>query len=476
MASTTSKAAQGFLDFVNASPTPFHAVANAAKRLEDVGFTKISESDSWGPLLQVGKGYYFTRNQSALCAFVLPKGFKSGDGIGLVGTHVDSCCLKVRPVSKKIKGDFLQTYGGGIWRTWFDRDLSLAGRVIVQTSPDKFVSKLIKIDRPLLRIPSLAIHLDPARESFTFNKETHLYPVLGLVSAQLNAPSPASDAEGEIKKGGSAVGKPEMAPKHHAGMMDLLASELGVDVEDIYDFELSLYDVQPAVVGGLNNELLFAPRMDNLMSSYAAVEALAQSYTSLSDTQTTASAILLFDHEEVGSVSHHGAESSMFPHLVQRLTSAGIALSATETKERSLEVALAKSFLISADMGHGVHPNYTEKHHELLAPTLGEGVVLKTNAGQKYTSNAPTTFLIRRVAKLAGVPLQEFEVRNDSACGSTIGPHLSVNVRTVDVGLAQLSMHSIRETAGVKDVPYYVSFMQTFFEQYGTLDQELTVD
>lgn len=154
-----------------------------------------------------------------------------------------------------------ETYGGGIWRTWWDRDLSLAGRVIVQTSPDKFVSKLIKIDRPLLRIPSLAIHLDPARESFTFNKETHLYPILGLVSAQLNSPSPSPASGEDAKKdGSSAVGKPEMAPKHHASMMSMLAEELGVDVENIYDFELSLFDVQPAVVGGLNNELLFAPR------------------------------------------------------------------------------------------------------------------------------------------------------------------------------------------------------------------------
>ena len=147
-----------------------------------------------------------------------------------------------------------ETYGGGIWRTWFDRDLSVAGRVIVQTAKDKFESRLVKIDRPLLRIPSLAIHLDPNRESFTFNKETHLYPVLGLVSAQLNAPSsPATRAE-------SAVGTPEMGPKHHAGLLDLLATELNVHPIDVYDFELSLYDCQPACTGGLNNELLFAPR------------------------------------------------------------------------------------------------------------------------------------------------------------------------------------------------------------------------
>ncbi|CED82722.1 aspartyl aminopeptidase [Phaffia rhodozyma] len=481
--SSNDAAALKFVDFVNASPTPYHAVAKAVARLDKAGFTKISESSDWSKIIKPGKGYYFTRNQSALAAFAVPSSFISGQsGVGLIATHVDSCCLKIRPVSNKVKGDWLQVacelYGGGIWRSWFDRDLSLAGRVIVQTEDEKFVSKLIKIDRPLLRIPSLAIHLDRgSNDSFTFNKETQFTPILGLVSSILNSPSASA-----ASTFATPVGSPEMKEKHHPALLGLLAEELGCKADEIQDFELCLYDTQPACLGGLSNEFIFSPRIDNLMSSFAAVEALTDSFTNagsaLSSSPAPASAILLFDHEEVGSVSHHGAESNMLPSLVTRLTAAGLNVSEADSSTivGRTDEALAKSFLVSADMGHAMHPNFAEKHQELHQPSMGGGVVIKTNANQRYTSNAQTTFVLRRIAKIAGVPLQEFEVRNDSTCGSTVGPHLSTNVRTVDIGLAQLAMHSIRETAGSKDVAYYIAFMRTFFEQFGKVDQELTVD
>lgn len=382
----------------------------------------------------------------------------------MIGAHTDSPNLRVRPVSKKSKEGYLQcsveTYGGGQWHTWFDRDLSLAGRVIVAADdgPRPFVSRLVHIRRPLLRVPTLAIHLNRSvNEAFTFNQEDQLQPIFGLAES-LNQSVPTSQA----------VGSPTMSSKHHPALLELLATELQVPVEAIEDFELSLYDTNPPTAGGLNNEFLFTPRVDNQMSCFCATEALIASLVDIDAVEQAKSirAIALFDHEEVGSVSHQGAESSLLWSMIHRL--AGLTVAGTPETSASaaelIEQSLACSFLISSDTAHGtyaalttaVHPNYASVHEEHLRPKINAGPVVKTNAKQRYASNAVTTFLLRRVAKRAGVPLQEFEVRNDCPCGSTIGPMLSKAVRTVDLGNPQLSMHSIREVCGTKDVDYKI--------------------
>ncbi|KAL1412914.1 hypothetical protein Q8F55_000663 [Vanrija albida] len=464
-----------FCDFVTASPTPFHAVANLAKRLHKAGFEKLSEREQQVNLVPGGK-YYYTRNQSSIVAFTLPhKG--TPNAVSFAVGHVDSPCLKVRPVSKKEKVGYLQVgtelYGGGLWHTWFDRDLSIAGRVIVATPGAKaeFTSKLVKIDRPILRVPTLAIHLDRGvNEQLKFNKETQFLPVLGLINEQLNASGSRAGTPGPEGKA-----KPSFAEeRHHPLLLAVIADELGVNVADIHDFELSLFDTQPSAVGGLNNEFIFSPRLDNLYTSYAAIEGLAEAVeaeaaSGKDSDEPNVRCVILFDNEEVGSVSHHGAESNLLPSFVEMLTK-------LPNADRGYYQILANSFLISADMGHAIHPNYDERYERNNAPRINGGVVIKTNANQRYTSNAQTTFLLRRIAQRAGVPTQEFEIRNDSTCGSTVGPHLSTHVRTVDIGIAQLSMHSIRETAGSADVRNYINLFKTFFEVYSQVNKELQVD
>ncbi|WVW84681.1 hypothetical protein I302_106715 [Kwoniella bestiolae CBS 10118] len=486
------KDAVKFCEFVTASPTPFHAVHKLSSKLRSAGFKSISERSPDLDQFQPGSKLFYTRNQSSIVAFTLPSNPTRESSISFAVGHLDSPCLKVRPVSKRQKSGYLQVgvelYGGGIWPSWFDRDLSLAGRVIISNKSSTsekgpgYVSRLVKIDRPLLRIPTLAIHLDRSiNDSFKFNKETEFLPVLGLVADQLNG-SATAGAQGQ---GPSRTGTPQpfsgantpreneddvsrMETKHHPLLLAVLADELGCEVGDIQDFELSLYDTQPSTVGGLSNEFVFSPRCDNLMTSFCSIEGLCEAAESSSD--STVRCVILFDNEEVGSVSHHGAESNLLPSFVERIVS----LPAYE--KIGYHNLLANSFLVSADMGHAVNPNYENKYETNHSPRINGGIVIKTNANQRYTSNAQTTFLLRRVAKKAGVPTQEFEIRNDSTCGSTVGPHLSTHVRTVDIGLAQLSMHSIRETAGSQDVRYYIDFFKTYFDVVREFDLDLKVD
>ncbi|KAF8913804.1 aspartyl aminopeptidase [Gymnopilus junonius] len=474
---TSSEAATHFLKFVNASPTPFHAVHNAALRLEKAGFQKIREKDEWEKTVQPGGKYYFTRNQAALVAFTLPQEWQQGAGLSIVATHVDSPNLKVRPISKRTKSAYLQvgveTYGGGIWHSWLDRDLSIAGRVVIAEGNGSYKSKLIKIDRPLLRIPTLAIHLDRnVNDAFKFNQETEFVPILGLIESELNGASPKPETDSD-KDDKASVKGPKVASSiqenHHPALLSLLASELSIAPEEIHDFELSLYDTQPATLGGIGNEFIFSPRMDNLVSSFCAVEALAESVSAqyFPSLEGNVNCIALFNHEEIGSVSTSGAESSLIPSLLNRLS----------PTPSSLAQSISRSFLISADMGHSLHPNYTSKHEEKHKPIMNGGVVIKTNAKQRYASDAISTFIVKQLIERKGGKVQEFETRNDMPCGSTVGPMLSkIGIRTVDVGNAMLSMHSIRETAGSHDVQNAIDLFSSFFEGFAELDQTLTVD
>ncbi|KAG8949345.1 hypothetical protein FRC00_008181, partial [Tulasnella sp. 408] len=372
----------------------------------------------------------------------------------------------------------VETYGGGIWHSWFDRDLSLAGRVIVSSKSSestndpaalpKFTSKLVRIDRPVLRVPTLAIHLDRGvNDAFKFNRESEFIPILGLISSQLNG----AQASAPSKKDDDSDSEPSTPSpsKHHPALLQLLAEELSVAPEDVEDFELQLYDTQPACLGGVNNEFIFSPRMDNLYSTFSAVEGLINfaNQTSFGELEGNVNAIALFNHEEIGSVSTTGAESSLVPNFLSRLSPTPAQLAST----------ISKSFLVSADMGHAVHPNYTAKYEENHRPKMNQGVVLKVNANQRYATDAWGSFLIRKLVERKGGKVQEFEVRNDMPCGSTVGPMLSkMGVRTVDVGMAMLSMHSIRETAGSEDVQNYIDLFQSFFEGFTSLDKNLRVD
>ena len=509
------KAAEDFLSFVNASPTPFHAVRSARKKLEAAGFQYIKERDPWSSSLKPGGKYYLTRNGSTLVAFAIGEQWKAGGPIAMVGAHTDSPCLRIKPVSKKSADGFLQvgveTYGGGLWHTWFDRDLSIAGRVMVKTKEGNFESRLIKVDRPILRIPTLAIHLD-RQETFTPNKETHLFPICGMIAAELNRTGAS-----EVDKAAEEVDKTKLdadsyqplklvTERHHPYIIDLIAEEAKCTPKDIQDFEIVLYDTQKSCLGGMNNEFIFSPRLDNLMMSYCATESIIASLAdedALED-DATIRLIALFDHEEIGSTTAQGADSNMLPSVIRRLSVINGHASGSEASYDRMEEAgstayeqtLATSFLISADMAHSVHPNYPAKYESSHRPEMNKGTVIKINANNRYATNSPGMVLLQECARRAksgsypsavntsvkkqdhGVPLQLFVVRNDSSCGSTIGPMLAAKLgaRTLDLGNPQLSMHSIRETGGTFDVEYAINLFESFFGHYGELESKFLVD
>ncbi|KAL1611897.1 hypothetical protein SLS60_000119 [Paraconiothyrium brasiliense] len=499
------KAAEDFLSFVNDSPTPFHAVKQSKDRLEKAGFKQIKERDSWASTLQPGGKYYLTRNGSSIVAFAIGKKWKAGNPIGMIGAHTDSCCLRLKPVSKRQSDGFLQvaceTYGGGLWHTWFDRDLSIAGRLMVRTKQGNIESRLVKVEKPILRVPTLAIHLD-RQEDFKFNKEAQLFPIAGMVAAELNRQGKSAEAAKEEENKEVSV-DPLAAPmkRHHTYLVEIVAEEAGVDPNDILDFELVLYDTQKAVVGGLNDELIFSARLDNLMMSYCSVEGLIQSVASSSslDKDSTIRLIALFDHEEIGSRTAQGADSNLLPAVIRRLSVLPPSDGSHSDKSYDkldvdsatvYEQTLATSFLISADMAHSVHPNYPAKYESQHRPEMNKGTVIKINANARYATNSPGIVLVQEAARLAkrgsaspssvkeGVPLQLFVVRNDSSCGSTIGPMLSaaMGARTLDLGNPQLSMHSIRETGGAHDVEYAINLFESFFEHFEELEKKIVVD
>ncbi|KAH7360667.1 peptidase M18 [Rhexocercosporidium sp. MPI-PUGE-AT-0058] len=497
--------ANDFIDFVNASPTPYHAVHSAIKRLTAAGFTEIRERDSWSSTLRPGGKFYLTRNGSSIVAFSIGHKWKPGNPIAMIGAHTDSCCLRLKPVSKKTGAGFMQvgveTYGGGIWHTWFDRDLSIAGRAMVKDGKGNYVQKLVKVERPILRIPTLAIHLDRGT-TFDPNKETELFPIAGLVAAELNRTGKKEQTEEDTETEGDFKPLKLMTERHHPYVLEIIADHAGVEVEDVVDFEMVLYDTQKACIGGINNELIFSARLDNLGMTYCAVQGLIESLTSPTalDNESCIRLTTCFDHEEIGSTSAQGAASNLLPAVLRRLSvlpghqDSLSDNSYEQIREHDSDLAtayeqtLATSFLISADMAHSVNPNYSQKYESDHRPEMNKGTVIKVNANQRYATNSPGIVLLQEVARRAkpsadstsksGVPLQLFVVRNDSSCGSTIGPMLSAatGVRTLDLGNAQLSMHSIRETSGVYDVEHGVRLFESFFENFGKLEERILVN
>lgn len=472
--------------------------------MAQAGFKEIRERDSWTSTLQPGGKYYLTRNGSSIIAFGIGKKWKAGNPISMVGAHTDSCTLRLKPVSKKTGAGFLQvgveTYGKSRWHTWFDRDLSIAGRVMVKDGKDGFAQKLVKVDRPILRIPSLPTHLD-TKTSFDPNKETELFPIAGLIAAELNRtgaselPKPEDPPQEKAASGESFHPLKTATERHHPYIVEIVAEQAGVNVADVVDFELLLYDTQKGCIGGINNELIFAARLDNLEMTHSAVEGLVTSVASPTalDNDSTIRLISCFDHEEIGSASAQGAKSNFLPAILRRLSvlpAAGLDGTPKEPEDTSTayEQTLATSFIISADMAHSVNPNYLQNYESDHRPEMNKGTVIKISANQRYMTNSPGIVLLQEAARLAkpsvgatsnaGVPLQLFVVRNDSACGSTIGPMLAslLGTRTIDVGNAQLAMHSIRETSGVYDVDHSTRLFTSFFENYGELEPKILVD
>jgi aspartyl aminopeptidase len=458
--------------FIDASPDPFHVVKKAVEKLEEVGFVEWSDDEE----IENGGKYYFTRNKSTLVAFSIGQSFKPGNGFKIIGSHTDSPNLKVKPHSKRTttknggaSGAIqlgVECYGGGLWHTWFDRDLGISGRVFVNDEEKGTIrQELVKIDRPILRIPNLAIHLQTAkeREAFEVNKEDHLSPILAMaVKDSLSGGSTDDDSA-----------KDEWQKNQEPLLVHMLSAELGVALEDIVDFELNLFDVQTASLGGLHSEFVHSARLDNLASCFLSLRGLIDHVKSGGvQNDEDISMIAMFDHEEVGSSSATGAGSPIIGEAMKRINHALGAGVDPILYDR----AIRRSFVLSVDQAHAVHPNYASKHEKNHGPVMNGGMVIKRNANQRYATNGVTGLIIRQLAKHAGLPpIQEFVVRNDCGCGSTIGPVISTatGMRAIDMGCPQLSMHSIRETMGVKDFTHGLALFKTFFSDFSTIDRKI---
>ena len=419
------------ISFLDASPTPFHAVKSMRKMLENAGFQALDEKKSWN----LGQGKYFvTRNDSSIIAFIRGEEDPADTGIRMVGAHTDSPCLKVKPNPGIKSHGYLnlgvEVYGGVLLNPWFDRDLSIAGRVTVQNAHKKIQSVLINFDRAVATIPSLAIHLDrEANKQRTVNPQKDIPPLLMLAGEKR--------AFEDLLK--------EQIKKEHPEL----------EVATLLGFELSFYNMQGAAITGMANEFLASARLDNLLSCYTGIESL------LHADETVTSLMICSDHEEVGSASAEGAEGPFLKTTLERML----------PNKDDYHRAIANSLLISTDNAHGIHPNYPDKHDANHGPLLNNGPVIKINANQRYATNSETSGYFVSLCTANDVPHQTFVTRTDMACGSTIGPITAkaLGVKTLDVGVPTFAMHSIRELAGSEDAYSLARVLKAFYSDTGSL-------
>ncbi|MCE0733225.1 M18 family aminopeptidase [Halomonas sp. G15] len=418
---------QRLLDFLHRSPTPWHATANMAARLEEAGFRRLDEREAWA--LTPGERVYVTRNDSSIIALQLPEGRL--EALRMIGAHTDSPGLRLKPNAAQTGAGWLQlgveVYGGALLAPWFDRDLGLAGRVHVRHPDGCLEGRLLHVDRPVAIIPSLAIHLDrEANNGRALNAQTEMAPVL-LQGGEL----------GDFEK----LLKAWIAEQH--GLADV----------ELLDFELGFHDMQPPARVGINGELIASARLDNLLSCFIGLEAL------LASDGRQGALLVANDHEEVGSASACGAQGPFLGDVLRRVSE-----QLGDGSEEGFIRLIQASRMISCDNAHALHPNFQDKHDAAHGPALNGGPVIKVNASQRYATNSATAALFRDLCREAEVPVQSFVTRADMGCGSTIGPITAteLGVPTLDVGVPQWAMHSIRETAGSEDVAYLTRVLAAF--------------
>ncbi|MDA9090544.1 M18 family aminopeptidase [Porticoccaceae bacterium] len=418
--------------FLDASPTPFHAVSSMGDLLTKAGFTQLNESDDWA--LKSGDKHFVSRNGSSIIAFTVGSEPLNKNGLRMAGAHTDSPCLMVKPQPEISKNGYFQlgveVYGGALLNPWFDRDLSIAGRLVYRDGNQQLKQQLVDFERPVAMIPSLAIHLDrEANKGRTVNAQKDIPPILMLSN-----------------------GKEDFRA--------LLAEEFLPAGAEVLDYELCFYDTQGAAMVGINNEFLASARLDNLLSCFVATQALLQA-----DSSNTC-LMVCNDHEEVGSVSAVGADGPFLEAVIARLNGCH------ESHERNR--VIEQSLMVSCDNAHAAHPNYLDKHDSSHVPVLNGGPVIKVNVKQRYATTSVTASLFRQFCASVDVPVQTFVSRSDLGCGSTIGPITAsrLGVPTLDVGIPQLAMHSCREVTGSEDPLRLTWVLKEFFNKPGNLNVE----
>jgi aspartyl aminopeptidase len=422
--------AQALLDFIDHSPSPWHAVETVADQLKAHGFKKLRENEPW-QFKQGGK-YFVVRDGGSIIAFVLGQAPLADNGFRIVGAHTDSPGLRLKPKAAYSTEGLAQlgveVYGGPILATFTDRDLSLAGRVVIQTAQG-LESRLVRIDQAIARLPNLAIHMNREvnEKGLVLNKQTGLPLIFGHAAN--------TDSAKQL-------------------LNETLAGKLAIPASAIVSWDLAFYDIQKGCFWGVEQEFIANSQLDNLASCHAALAALLST-----ETPQATSICALFDHEEVGSESATGAGGSFLLDVIERIChSTGL------TQEDKLR-SFASSFFISADMAHAFHPNHAGSYEPCHHVQVNQGPVIKTNANQRYSTNAVTAARFIQLCEKAGVPYQQYAHRTDLGCGSTIGPIMAaqLGIATVDVGNPMWAMHSIRESAGVLDHSHMIATLQQHY-------------
>lgn len=422
--------AQALLDFIDQSPSPWHAVDTVANRLKAHGFKSLRENEPW-QFKSAGK-YFVVRDGGSIIAFVLGQAPLAESGLRIVGAHTDSPGLRLKPkaaYSTEGLGQLgVEVYGGPILATFTDRDLSLAGRVVIQT-PQGLETRLIRLDQPIARLPNLAIHMNREvnEKGLVLNKQTGLPLIFGQAAN--------TDTARQL-------------------LSDTLAGKLAIPAQAIVGWDLAFYDTQKGSFWGIEQEFMANSQLDNLASCHAALEAL------LSTEKPQATSICaLFDHEEVGSESATGAGGSFLLDVIERICHS------TQLSHEDKLRSFASSFFISADMAHAFHPNHAGSYEPCHHVQVNQGPVIKTNANQRYSTNAVTAARFIQLCEKAGAPYQQYAHRTDLGCGSTIGPIMAaqLGIATVDVGNPMWAMHSIRESAGVLDHSHMIATLQQHY-------------
>ena len=446
-------AAESVLALIRKSPTAFHVVSNICNELRSAGFIRLYEENSWD--LTPGEGYYVTRNDSSVISFMMPK--EKPSCFRMSASHSDSPCFKVKE-NPELEGAGAcvrlntEQYGGGILYSFLDRPLKIAGRVLVkEEEKGQLHSVLVDLKDQNVVIPSLAIHFNrDVNGGYAFNLQKDMLPLYAC-SSGVGKPAHAEKSRKADKADAQTSG---------TRLLDMIAERIGITGEKILGSDLYVCSADPGCIWGPENEFLSSPRLDDQECVFATFQGFLNAMQGKK--RIPQQAVLLhavFDNEEVGSTTRQGAASTFLRDVLKRI------VQKTGMDEEEYQIAIAKSFLISADNAHALHPSHTEKSDPVNAPVLNGGIVLKFNAGQKYTTDGVAAAIVRDLAASAGIPSQDFTNRSDIRGGSTLGSisDTVVPVRTADIGLAQLAMHSAYETAGTKDVEYLVRFMEAYY-------------